>query len=119
MLRACLVAFLLTTPILAEIPFPNDQLLVIYGSSGYVLYKAIDFANDHGFSHIKILSYEFTAFDHTISGKCNSSITGGRLFELKDDNSKVSFLCFKTIPDDPNVIEVAKYHSLLDAVTKE
>jgi len=100
----------------AQSDLPNDQLLVIFGSSGYVLYKVLDFANDHGFRYIKILSYEFNGFDHAISGHCHSKPNGGRFFEIKDDNASISFLCFEEKPNDPFIIDLVKYHSLLDEV---
>lgn len=95
---------------------PDDQLLVIYGSSGYVLYKVLDFANDHGFRYVKILSYEFDAFGHTISGKSKTNSNGGRFFELRDENAKVSFLCFEEQPQDIYVIDVKQYQFILDDV---
>lgn len=98
---------------------PDDQLLVIFGSNGYVLYKVLDFANDHGFRYIKILSYEFTAFEHTITGKCHTGGNGGRFFELNDDNATVAFLCFEEAPDDIYIIDLEKYRSILDDVTAQ
>lgn len=106
-------------PIHAEDNTPNDQLLVIFGSSGYVLYKVLDFANDHGFRYIKILSYEFNAFEHTIVGTCKGERSqGGRYFELKDDNSSISFICFQEPPDDVYIIDLEKYGSILEDVSK-
>lgn len=99
---------------------PDDQLLVIFGSSGYVLYKVLDFANDHGFRYIKILSYEFNAFDHTISGVCNGDRSlGGRYFELKDENISVAFLCFEEAPNDVYIIDLERYRSLLETIDDE
>ena len=96
---------------------PNDQLLVIFGSSGYVLYKVLDFANDHGFRYIKILSYEFTAFEHKITGSATSEPShGGRYFELRDENSNISFLCYEDEPEDIYVIDLEKYRSLLENI---
>ena len=95
---------------------PNDQLLVLFGSSGYVLYKVLDFASDHGFRYVKILSYEFHAFDHTIAGRWNGTQKGGRYFELKDETATVSFCCFTEAPSDTYTIEVEKYRSILDDV---
>lgn len=98
---------------------PNDQLLVIFGSSGYVLYKVLDFANDHGFRYIKILSFEFDSFEHKITGTCKGEpIQGGRYFELKDDNAMVSFLCFEEEPNDIYTIDLEKYRSLLEVVNE-
>lgn len=102
-----------------ESNLPDDQLLVIFGASGYILYKVLDFANDHGFRYIKILSYEFNGFEHTITGVCKSDQKGGRFFELKDDNATVSFLCYEEAPDDIYIIDLEKYRSLLDEVTAE
>lgn len=88
---------------------PNDQLLVVFGSSGYILYKVLDFANDHGFRYIKILSYEFTAFEHKIAGQATTEPSnGGRYFELRDENSTISFLCYETLPNDLYVIDLEK-----------
>jgi hypothetical protein len=99
----------------AEDNTPDDQLLVIFGSSGYVLYKVLDFANDHGFRYVKILSYEFKAFDHAITGTCNGDRSlGGRYFELKDDNISVAFLCFEDPPNDIYIIDLERYRSLLE-----
>ena len=96
---------------------PNDQLLVIFGSSGYILYKVLDFANDHGFRYIKILSYEFNAFAHKISGSATSEPPhGGRYFELRDENSAISFLCYEEAPEDLYVIDLNKYHPLLEKI---
>jgi hypothetical protein len=95
---------------------PNDQFLVVFGSSGYVLYKVLDFANDHGFRYIKILSYEFNGFDHEISGHCHNKPSGGRFFELTDENASICFLCFEERPNDPFIIDLEKYRSLLDEV---
>lgn len=94
---------------------PDDQLLVVFGSNGYVIYKVLDFANDHGFRYIKILSYEFNAFDHQITGICKGDRShGGRYFELKDENVFISFLCFEEPPNDIYIIDLEKYRSLLD-----
>lgn len=99
---------------------PDDQLLVIFGSSGYVLYKVLDFANDHGYRYIKILSYEFKAFEHEISAICKGDRNlGGRYFELKDDNVFISFLCFEEPPHDIYIIDLEKYRSLLEDVSEE
>lgn len=99
---------------------PNDQPLVLFGSSGYALYRVLDFANDYGFRYAKILSYEFTGFEHQISGRCTSVAQGGgRYFELKDDTAKISFLCYEEKPDDPFIIDLEKYRSLLDSVHAE
>lgn len=104
-------------PIAAQTSVPDDQLLVVFGSSGYVIYKVLDFANDHGFRYIKILSYEFEAFHHKIEGTCESQKNlGGRYFELKDENAFISFLCFEEKPDDAYIIDLEKYRSLLDDV---
>lgn len=96
---------------------PDDQLLVIFGSSGYILYKVLDFANDHGFRYIKIVNYTFRGFDHTITGACPaSSVARGRFFELKDENTSVSFECFEEKPTDAYVIDLEKYRSLIEPV---
>jgi hypothetical protein len=102
----------------AECSTPNDQFLVLFGSSGYVLYKVLDFANDHGFRYIKILSYEFKAFEHTISGSCPFNPSqGGRYFEYKDTTASISFLCFKEAPNDMYIIDLEKYRTLLEHVS--
>lgn len=94
---------------------PTDQPLVIFGSSGYVLYRVIDFAHDHGFKYIKILSYRFDAFGHEIHGSTPAGTTKGRYFELKDDYSFISFLCLDKLPaDDIYVIDIEKYQFLLN-----
>lgn len=96
---------------------PDDQLLVIFGSSGYAIYKVLDFANDHGYRYIKILSYEFNGFDHSISGVCKADRShGGRYFELKDENLSIAFLCFEEAPEDIYIIDLEKYRSLLKDV---
>lgn len=96
---------------------PNDQLLVVFGASGYVLYKVLDFANDHGFRYIKILSYEFTAFEHKIIGQAtNEPAHGGRYFELRDENSSISFLCYENEPNDLYIIDLEKYRDLLENI---
>lgn len=98
----------------------NDQLLVIFGSSGYVLYKVLDFANDHGFRYVKILSYEFNAFEHSIAGTSQGNRSqGGRYFELKDENSFITFLCFEEKPNDIYSIDLEEYRYLLDRVVGE
>lgn len=98
----------------------NDQLHVLFGASGYVLYKALDFANDHGFRYIKILSYEFKGFDHTLSGKYEGDRNqGGRYFELKDEYCHVSLLCLDESSKDPSAIDLENYRSLLDRVLGE
>lgn len=109
--------FLIFGSFQAQENFPDDQLLVVFGSSGYVIYKMLDFANDHGFRYIKILSYEFNAFDHQIKGTCKGDRGyGGRYFELKDDNILISFLCYDQPPNDIYIIDLEKYRSLLDDV---
>lgn len=93
---------------------PSDQFLVLFGAPGYVLYKVLDFANDHGVRYIKILSYEFTGFSHTASATCHSPRPPGRYFELQDDYSKISFLCLDTRPiEDIYIIDTEKYRYLL------
>ncbi len=116
-LLSILLLFFPTFPLRAQDNTPNDQLLVLFGSSGYVLYKVLDFANDHGFRYIKILSYEFNAFEHSINGVCKGIRNqGGRYFELKDENMSVSFLCFEEAPEDIYIIDLEKYRSVLEDV---
>ena len=120
-LRSSIVASTLSlfffAPLQAQEGLPDDQLLVIFGSSGYVIYKILDFANDHGYRYAKILSYEFNAFEHQIKGSCKAPHNlGGRYFELKDDNISISFLCFNELPNDPYIIDLEKYRPLLDDV---
>ncbi len=95
---------------------PDDQVLVIFGASGYVLFKVLDFANDHGYRYVKILKYEFNAFEHNVTGICNSEQMGGRFFELTDENTSVSFLCFEQPPNDRYIIDLEKYRSLLEDI---
>ena len=120
MKKSFLLMLLLFFPfasIQAEDNSPDDQLLVIFGSSGYVLYKVLDFANDHGFRYIKILSYEFNAYEHTVTGTCTGDRNlGGRYFELKDEDISVAFLCFEQPPNDVYIIDLERYRSLLETV---
>ena len=122
MKKFLLPIFLSLLPILSiqaktEKPLPNDQLIVIFGGNGYIIYKILDFANDHGYRYIKILSYEFDAFEHRLSGVCKSNQKGGRFFELKDDHATISFLCYEEKPDDIYIIDLEKYRSILDDVS--
>jgi hypothetical protein len=111
---------LLTFGLRAAPSLPDDQLLVIFGSSGYVLYKALDFANDHGFRYIQILSYEFKAFHHEIKGTFQGERNfGGRYFELKDENSSMAILCYDEPPKDRYYIDLEKYRSLLETLEEE
>ena len=97
---------------------PEDQLLVIFGSSGYIIYKVLDFANDHGFRYVKVLSFRFSAFDHEISGSYQGEKKPeGRYFELKDSHAFISFLCLDEKPsDDPHIIDLEKYQSLIHQI---
>lgn len=118
MYRKILLILLLPFSLIrAQSNIPDDQLLVIFGSSGYVIYKVLDFANDHGYRYIKILSYEFNVFEHCINGICKGDRShGGRYFELKDDNVWITFLCFEEPPDDIYIIDLEKYRSLLSDI---
>lgn len=96
---------------------PKDQFMAIFGTSVYALYKVLDFANDHGFRYIKILSYEFTGFDHTVTGTCNNADQNqGRFFKLTDDFLTISFLCFEEAPNDRYIIDLEEYRSLIDEI---
>ncbi len=90
--------------------------MVIFGSSSYVVYRALDFANDHGFRYIKILSYEFKGFGHSFSGSSQSEHKRGQFIELKDDNATIGLLLFEEKPNDPYVIDTEKYRYLLEKV---
>ncbi len=116
MMRILLLFLLACVPLRSEENnIPDDQLLVIFGSSGYVIYKVLDFANDHGFKYVKILSYTFNAFEHEVSAICKGDKShGGRYFELKDENVYISFLCFEEPPNDLYIIDLEKYRSLLN-----
>ena len=118
MLRKLLLLFILPFGAMqAQENVPDDQLLVVFGSSGYVIYKILDFANDHGYRYVKILSYKFHAFDHQIEGHCRGDRShGGRYFEIKDENIFISFLCFDEQPNDIYIIDLEKYRALLDDV---
>lgn len=94
----------------------EDQFSILFGSSGYVLYKALDFAVDHGFRYVQILHYEFSAFDHIVSGKAMHAATGGREFTLEDEHSSIRFACFKKQPTAVHIIDVEKYRPLLDEI---
>jgi len=92
---------------------PVEQLISIFGSSGYVLYKALDFANDHGYRYIKIISYEFDNFNQKAAGCCDADSLPGRFFELVDENSTISVLCFDRAPDDKYIIDVKKHQDFI------
>jgi hypothetical protein len=112
--------FLLLFPFLSlsssEKRHPGDQFAVIFGSSGYILYKALDFASDHGFRYIKILSYEFNAFGFTSTGHWTEESKEGKLFVLRDEHATLSFLCFEKKPHDFYIIDVEKYRPLLEDI---
>lgn len=115
MLKKCLWLFPLSA-LFSQSPVPDDQILVLFGSSGYVIYKVLDFANDHGYRYAQVLSYEFKAFGHTIQGSYPAK-NGGRYFELKDENVFIGFACFDEAPPaDPYIIDLEKYRHLLDDV---
>ena len=113
-----LCLFFSLTSLKAQEQKPEDQLLVIFGSSGYIIYKVLDFASDHGFRFVKVLSFTFNAFDHEIQGKYQgTSMPEGRYFELKDTNSSIAFICLEQPPpEDPYVIDLEKYQHLLEQV---
>jgi hypothetical protein len=90
----------------------DDQLLILFGSSGYVLHKVLDFANDHGFRYIQIVSYEFHGFGHKIKGSYEPD-QRGHFFELKDDIAVIAFLCFQ-LPPLGSFIDLEKYHYLIE-----
>ncbi len=112
-MKKWLLILLLSFSFLHSNQASQDQLLVTFGASGYVIYKVLDFANDHGYRYIKILSYEFNGFEHQINGRAANMNQGGRLFELKDDYATISFLCFEEEPNDIYIIDLEKYRSLL------
>ena len=98
---------------------PNDQLIILFGSNGYVLYKALDFANDHGFPYIKIASYEFKGFECEINGSFETKTSSGTAFDLEDPLSKIKVICFTNKPEDPLVIDVQKYQCLIEKVQQD
>jgi hypothetical protein len=113
--------FLLLAPVFPnENEAPKDQFSALFESTAYVLYKALDFANDHGFRYIKILSYEFTGVDHAVVGVCNyRDYKQGRFIKLKDEFLTISLLCFKEKPNDLNIIDLEKHRAMLDSIGEE
>lgn len=100
------------SPLLAE----NDQLTILFGSSGYALYRAIDFAFDHGFRYVRILSYEFSAEGHELKALSHHKEKDeGRYFEIKDPYLSLRFLCFTKRPKNGPFIEVKKYETFLQS----
>lgn len=98
---------------------PKDQFRAIFEANVYVLYKALDFANDHGFRYVQILSYEFTGFEHALTGNCTHAIPDqGRFFKLQDEFLTISFLCFEEAPNNRNIIDLEEYRSLIEEVTE-
>ena len=108
--------FYLLLPLIPLQASLTDQLLVLFGANGYILYKVLDFANDHGFRYVKILSYEFTGFEHEVSGRTSHHSKEGKKFEITDNFSKISFICYQKLPTDTLAIEVNKYLSILEQV---
>lgn len=101
-------------------PLVEDQFLTMFGLSGYPLLKVLDFAQDHGFRYLQILSYELSAFDHTIQGQYQGELPeGGRYFELQEAHSKVTFLCFEERPKDAPIIDLETYEPLLAELYEE
>ena len=94
----------------------QDQSQVLFGSNGYILYKVLDFANDHGFRYIQVLSYEFDAFNHKMSVICNEHIGDGDYFELKDQYGWIRFICFEKKPENSCIIDLEKYRDILKIV---
>lgn len=113
-----LALFLSTATLQAEdAPPPQDQFTALSGASFYPIYKALDFANDNGFRYVKILSYEFKGFGHTVI--CiseNMNPTQGRFFQLHDEAINISFLCFEEAPSDPFVLDLEQYRDFLESV---
>lgn len=98
---------------------PEDQFVLIFGSNSYVLYKTLDFANDHGVRYIKILSFEFSGYGHKFSGFCETDTRPGRYLEYKDEYVNISYLCFDEDPNDPFVIDLEKYRAILEQEENE
>ncbi|HSX10093.1 MAG TPA: hypothetical protein VLF94_00025 [Chlamydiales bacterium] len=96
---------------------PKDQFSALFGTTVYALYKALDFANDHGFRYIKILSYEFNGFDNKVKGTATRSDSSrGRQFTLQDPLMTITFICYKEKPDDRNCIDLEEHRSLIDQI---
>jgi hypothetical protein len=98
---------------------PKDQFTALFDTTAYALYKALDFANDHGFRYVKILSYEFVGFGHKMTGSYTQEVPHqGRLFTLQDELLTISFLCYKEAPEDRNIIDLEAHRDLLDKVAE-
>jgi|GEM_PF-4889390 len=92
-----------------------DQFLLTIGTSGYMLWQAVELAHENGFRYVKILSAEYKVGNQA-GGFTNQTEEDkeGALLSFEDDLCKMTVSAFHFMPNDTDYIDTEDYQDLLN-----
>lgn len=90
------------------------------GGTFFSLYKAMDLAKTHGYSYVKILSFEVKDGPNCLSfTSFPLENDEGKVFEFEDDHCKLAVVCFEQDPKDENCINIHCYSEFFECCDDE
>jgi hypothetical protein len=93
--------------------FP-DQFSLCLGGTYYLVAKAMDIAQDHGYPYVKILSYALQTEHGLISFSSSGECPEGERFESIDKDGKLEVVCFRENTHNCFCIHLDDYADELD-----
>lgn len=99
---------------------PMDQFLVTAGTTGYILWQALEVAKENGYRYVKILSAEYSWGNQVGSFTCpRDGDDIGKLISFEDDTIRMVISCCAELPADPDYIDVELYEGLFEFFDEE
>lgn len=94
-----------------------DQFLLTMGTSGYILWQAIDLARENNYQYVKILHAEYTLGNQSGGFTCQleDESQPGRIIHFEDETFKLVISCCHTRPEDTDYIDVEEYRAIIDS----
>lgn len=94
-----------------------DQFLLTMGTSGYLLWQAIDIAKENNYRYVKILVAEYTVGNQSGGFTCplQDENNPGKVINFEDESFKLVVSCFDTKPDDTDYIDIEEYKTIIDS----
>ncbi|MDP1609158.1 MAG: hypothetical protein Q8L98_07590 [Chlamydiales bacterium] len=120
------LASLFSSSQLQAVSFPSpeeesmDQFLVTAGTTGYILWQALELAKENGYRYVKILSAEYAWGNQVGSFTCpRDGDDTGKLISFEDETIRMVISCCSVEPADPDYIDVELYEGLFEFFDEE
>ena len=94
-----------------------DQFMVSAGTTGYILAKAIDCAQEQGFRYVKILKAEYSFGNQSGEFSClKETDEDGQIVQFEDEAVLLTLSLLNEKPQDTDYMDTFKYQDIADLI---